>query len=87
MEALEEPVGAGGFAEGWGGDADYFELPLAELGLVEMEPVKGSVDRGEGGQAGDSALGGGCGGHQLASGFEVGLGRTVELRSITHPFR
>ena len=54
---------------------------------MEMEPVKGSVDRGEGGQAGDSALGGGCGGHQLASGFEVGWGRMVELRSITHPFR
>ncbi len=59
VEAVEEPGGAGGFAEGWGGDADQLELPLAELGLVEMQPVEGAVDGGEGGEAGDAALGGG----------------------------
>ena len=36
VEAVEEPRCAGGFAEGWGGDADEFELPLAELRLVEV---------------------------------------------------
>ena len=72
MEAVEEPGGAGGFAEGWGGDADEFELPLAELGLVEMQPVEGSVDGGEGGEAGDAALGGGGGGHsESTSIFDV----------------
>jgi len=63
LEAVEEPGGAGGFAEGWGGDADQFELPLAELGLMEVEPVEGSVHGGEGGEAGDAALGGGGSGH------------------------
>ena len=63
VEAVEEPGGAGGFAEGWGGDADDFELPLAELRLVEVQPVEGAMDRGEGGEAGDAALGGGGGGH------------------------
>ena len=47
LEAVEEPGGAGGFAEGWGGDADELELPLAELRLVEMQPVEGAVDGGE----------------------------------------
>ena len=59
LEAVEEPGGAGGFAEGWGGDADDLELPLAELGLVEVQPVEGAVDGGEGGEACDAALGGG----------------------------
>ncbi len=62
-EAIEEPGGAGGFAEGGGGDADEVELPLAELGLMEMQPVEGAVDGGEGGEACDAALGG-DGGHQ-----------------------
>ncbi len=66
-EAVEEPGGAGGFAEGWGGDADELELPLAELGLVEMQPVEGAVDGGEGGEASDAALGGGGGGHQYST--------------------
>ena len=61
-EAVEEPGGAGGFAEGWGGDADEFELPVAELRLVEVQPVEGAVDGGEGGEAGDAALSGGGGG-------------------------
>ena len=69
VEAVEDPGGSGGLAEGWGGDADEVELPLAELGLVEMEPVEGAVDGGEGGEAGDAPLrgrggGGGGGGHQ-----------------------
>lgn len=64
LEALEEPGGAGGFAEGWGGDADELKLPLAELGLMEVQPVEGAVDGGESGEAGDAALGGGGGWHQ-----------------------
>jgi hypothetical protein len=72
MEAVKEPGGAGGFVEGWGGNADDVELPLAELWLVEVQPVKGSVDGGEGCQAGDAALGGGGGGHQdSASAVEI----------------
>ena len=63
LEAVEEPGCAGGFAEGWGWDADEFQLPLAELGLVEMQPAEGSVDGGERGEACDAALGGGGGGH------------------------
>ncbi|WP_433964255.1 hypothetical protein [Tunturiibacter gelidiferens] len=51
MKAVEEPGGAGGFAEGWGWDADELELPPAELRLVEMQPVEGAVDCGEGGEA------------------------------------
>jgi hypothetical protein len=57
LEALEEPGGTGGFAEGWGRDADDLEEPLAELGLVEMQPVEGAMDGGEGGELGDAALG------------------------------
>ncbi len=63
VEALEEPVGAGGFGEGWGGDADHLELPLEELGLVEVQPVEGAMNGGESGEMGDAALGGGGGGH------------------------
>jgi hypothetical protein len=63
LEAVEEPGCAGRFAEWWGGDADDVQLPLAELRLVEMQPVEGSVDSGECGEAGDAALGGGGGGH------------------------
>ena len=58
LEALEEPGGACGFSEGWGGNADEFQLPLAELGLVEMQPVKGAMDSGEGCEARDAALSG-----------------------------
>ena len=63
LEAVEEPGGANGFAEGWGGDAHDLELPLAELGLVEVQPVEGAVNRGEGGEACYAALGRGGGGH------------------------
>ena len=62
MEAVQDPGGAGGFAEGWGRDSDEVELPLAELGLVKMEPVEGAVNGGEGGESRDAALGRGCGG-------------------------
>jgi hypothetical protein len=34
-------------------------LPVAELRLVEMQPVEGSVHGGEGGEACDATLGGG----------------------------
>jgi hypothetical protein len=61
VESFEEPGGARGFVERWGGNADEFKLPLAELRLVEMEPVEGSVDRGERGEACDAALCGGGG--------------------------
>ena len=42
LEAVEEPGGAGGFAEGWGGDANELKLPLAELWLVKVQPVEGA---------------------------------------------
>ena len=57
MEAVEEPGGAGGFTEGWCGDADQFELPFAELRLVEVQPMEGAMDGCEGGEASDAALG------------------------------
>ena len=63
VEAIEEPGGTGGFAEGRGGDADDVELPLAELGLVEVQPVEGAVHGGEAGEACDATLGGGGSGH------------------------
>jgi hypothetical protein len=63
MEVAKEPVGASVLAEGGRWDADEFELPEAELGLVEMEPVEGAMDGGEAGEAGDAALGG-CSWHQ-----------------------
>ena len=81
LEAVEEPGGAGGFAEGWGGDADDVELPLAELRLVEMEPVEGAMDRGECGQARDAAL-------VVAVAvirFGLGVGKAVVLCTIPHP--
>ena len=63
LEAVEKPGGSCGFAEEWCGDADQFELPLAELRLMEMQPAEGSVHGGERGEAGDAALGGRGGGH------------------------
>jgi hypothetical protein len=57
VEAVQEPGGSGGFGEGWCGDADELELPAEELRLVEVQPVEGSVDGGEGGESGDAALG------------------------------
>jgi hypothetical protein len=36
LKALKKPGGAGLFAEGWRGDAEQFEMPLAELELVQM---------------------------------------------------
>jgi hypothetical protein len=51
-EAGEEPGGAGGFAYGWGGDAQDLKLPFAQLGLVEMQPLEGAMDGGIGGEAG-----------------------------------
>ena len=67
MEAVEEPGGAGGFAERRRWDANDFELPLAELGLVEVQPVEGAMHGGESGEACDAALGGGGGGHSSTS--------------------
>jgi hypothetical protein len=58
LEVFEEVVGAGGFVEGWGRDADQVELPLADLGLVDVQPVEGSVNGGEGGEMADALLGG-----------------------------
>jgi hypothetical protein len=57
VEAFEEPGGAGLFAEGWGGDAQHLQLPLAQLRLVEMQPAEGAVQRGRGGEARDAELG------------------------------
>ncbi len=50
LEAVEEPGGAGLFGEGWRGDANELKLPLAELRLVEMQPVEGAMDGGEAGE-------------------------------------
>jgi len=74
MEAIEEPGGAGGFAEGRRGNADDFELPLAELRLVEMQPVERAMHRGEGGEACDAALGRRGGGHQYSTSERQGVG-------------
>jgi hypothetical protein len=63
MEAIKKPCSAGRFCEGGRGDADHLQLPLAKLGLVEVQPMKGPVHRGEGGEAGDALLGSGGGGH------------------------
>jgi hypothetical protein len=92
LEAVEEPGGADGFAEGWRGNADEFELPLAELGLMEVQPVEGAMHGGEGGEMCDAALRGGGGGHQeFTSTSEVSAvwryATVVSLRSITHPLR
>ncbi len=77
-EALEEPGGAGLLGEGGRGDGEHLELPAAELGLVQMQPVEGAVDGELGGEAGDAALGerglvgGGRGGHSgVASGYST----------------
>ena len=35
----------------------HLELPLAELRLVEMQPVEGAMDGGEGGEACDADAG------------------------------
>ena len=58
VKAIEEPGGAGGFVEGGRGDAGDFELPGEDLRLVEVEPVEGAMDGGQGGEVGDAALGG-----------------------------
>ena len=47
------------------GDAQHFELPATELGLVQMQPVEGAMDRRVCGEACDAELGGG--GHSLSS--------------------
>jgi hypothetical protein len=61
IEALDEPGGSGGFSEGWSGDSDHLQLPLTELGLMEMQPVECPVNGGESGEAGDALVN--CGGH------------------------
>jgi hypothetical protein len=58
-ESFEEVEGACLFAEGWGGDAEDFEVPLAKLELVQVQPVERAMDGGEGGEARDAELGGG----------------------------
>ncbi len=83
VEAVEEPGGSGGFAEGWGGDADEVELPAAELRLVEMQPVEGAVDCGERGEAGDAMVGGGghvCVRSQCRCSFRAGISTRPRLR-------
>ena len=63
-ELLEEVLGSGLLGEGWGGDGDGFELPAAELGLVEMEPGERAVDGAVAGEGGDAEVvggGHGCG--------------------------
>ena len=74
VEAVEEPGCAGGLVEGWGGDVDEFELPFADLGLVEMQPVKGAMNCGESGEMADATLSGGRGGHQYSTSTRQGVG-------------
>src|SRR6185312_8528157 len=64
-EAVEEPVSPGRLPEGRRGDADHLYLPLPELRLVQMQPVKGAMDRGQLGKAGDTLMGGR--GHQYST--------------------
>jgi len=66
-EAVEEPGGAGGFFEGRRGDSNHFELPLAELRLVKVQPVEGAMDGGKGCEARDTTLRVGGGGHQYST--------------------
>ena len=58
-EVLEEPGGSGVFAEGRRGDADDLQQPSTQLRLMQVQPVKGAMDRGEAGEAGDALMGGG----------------------------
>ena len=59
-EVLEYDGGASGLGEGRGGDADELEQPLANLGLVKMEPAEGAMHRWRSGEREDAALGAGC---------------------------
>ena len=61
LEEGDDGVGAGALAEGRRGDGDEVEEPLAELGLVEMQPVEGAMDGGRGGEGEDASLGAGNG--------------------------
>ncbi len=61
MEELEDGLGARVFGEGWRGDRDQMQEPLTELGLVQMKPVEGAMDRRGGGEGGDATLGAGDG--------------------------
>jgi hypothetical protein len=58
-KAMKEPGCAIVLGEGRGGDADKLKLPLAELRLMEVEPVEGAMDWSESSEAHDSALSGG----------------------------
>ena len=55
-ELAAEPDGADVFVKGWGGDGEEFELPAAELQLMEVKPVKSAVDGGVGGEVSEAAL-------------------------------
>jgi len=59
MESLQKPRGARLLAERRSGDAQDFQLPPAELQLMDMQPMERAMDRRGGGEARDAKLSGG----------------------------
>ena len=55
-EALQEPCGAGALPKRRGGNASERQLPGEDLRPMQMNPMKGSMDRDEGGQMRDAVL-------------------------------
>jgi hypothetical protein len=58
LESLKEPGRAGLLTEGRRRDPQQFHLPLAELELMQVQPVEGAVHRGRGGETRDAKLSG-----------------------------
>ena len=56
-EALEEPGRAGALAEGGRRDGEHLQQPLPQLRLVQVQPMEGAVDRGQGGEPADALVG------------------------------
>src|SRR5882757_9335727 len=46
-ETLGEPFAAGGFSEGWRGNAGQFHLPALEFGLGGAKPIASLLDLGD----------------------------------------
>ena len=68
-ETFEKPCSAGLLAKGWGRNAEKLELPLAELKLVDVQPVEGAMHRGRGGETRDAELSGGV--HSSGASYKV----------------
>jgi hypothetical protein len=59
MELLQKPRGARLLTERRSGDAQDFQLPAADLQLMDMQPMERAMDRRGGGEARDAKLSGG----------------------------